>query len=127
MSGAHAVTTYSKGMVAVSRPDREIGQDDVERVLDASRVVAIPPDREVIHVLPRVFVIDGCSGIRSPVGRSGIRIEVETCIITGSATSIQNVRRAAARVGLEIDQLVLQPIAAAEAVLTESEKDLGAC
>jgi cell division protein FtsA len=125
VSGAHATTTYSKGIVAVGRPDREIGQDDVERVLDASRVVAIPPDREVIHVLPREFVIDGCRGIRRPVGMSGIRLEVETCIITGSATSIQNVRRAASRVGLEIDQLVLQPIAAAEAVLTESEKDLG--
>jgi cell division protein FtsA len=126
VSGAHAATTYSKGIVAVGRPDKEIGQDDVERVLDASRVVAIPPDREVIHVLPREFVIDGCRGIRRPVGMSGIRLEVETCIITGSSTSIQNVRRAAARVGLDIDQLVLQPIAAAEAVLTDSEKNLGA-
>lgn len=126
VSGAHAASAYSKGIVAVGRPDREIGQDDVERVLDASKVVAIPPDREVIHVLPREFVIDGCRGIRRPVGMSGIRFEVETCIITGSSTSIQNVRRAAARIGLEIDQLVLQPIAAAEAVLTDSEKDLGA-
>ncbi len=126
VSGAHAASAYSKGIVAVGRPDREIGQDDVERVLDASKVVAIPPDREVIHVLPREFVIDGCRGIRRPVGMSGIRLEVETCIITGSSTSIQNVRRAAARIGLEIDQLVLQPIAAAEAVLTDSEKDLGA-
>ncbi|MCR4425737.1 MAG: cell division protein FtsA [Firmicutes bacterium] len=125
LSGAHVSSMGSRGVVAVARPDREITSDDVARVLEAARVVAIPPDREVVHVLPKEFIIDGCRGIKKPVGMSGIRLEVDTHIITGSATSIQNVKKSSARAGLEIDHLVLQPVASAEAVLTPSEKELG--
>ncbi|MEA4882922.1 MAG: cell division protein FtsA [Clostridia bacterium] len=125
VSGAHVSSMNSKGVVAVGRTDREIAQEDVDRVLEAAKVVAIPPDREVVHVLPREFIIDGCRGIRRPIGMTGIRLEVETHIITGSATSIQNVHRVAARAGLEVEQVVLQPLAAAEAVLAGPEKELG--
>lgn len=124
-SGAHISSLGSRGAVAIGRSDREITQEDVDRVLEAARVVAIPPDREVVHVLPREFVIDGCTGIRKPVGMTGIRLDVDANIITGSATAIQNIHRSARRIGLEVEQIILQPIAAAEAVLTSSEKEQG--
>ena len=125
-SGTHVSSIASRGVVAIGRSDREVTQEDVDSVLEAARVVAIPPDREVVHVLPREFVIDGCSGIRKPVGMTGIRLEVDASIITGSATAIQNIHRSARRIGLEVEHVILQPIAAAEAVLTLSEKEQGA-
>lgn len=115
----------SHGVVAVSRQDREISQEDVERVLEAARVIPVPPDREVIHVLPREFIVDGCRGIQSPVGMSGIRLEVETHIITGSATSLQNVIKSVTRAGLVVEQATIQPLASGEAVLSPEERELG--
>lgn len=125
MAGTQIVSMNSRGVIAVARPDREITNDDVERVLEAAKVIAIPPDREIIHVLPKEFIIDGCRGIRRPVGMCGIRLEVETHIITGSATSIQNVKKSVLNSDLDIEQTILQPLASSEAVLTIEEKEQG--
>ena len=125
LAGANIQAANSKGVIAVTRQDREITKEDVERVLDAAKVIAIPPDREIIHVLPKEFVIDGCRGIRRPVGMSGIRLEVETHIVTGAATSIQNVRKSVSKAGIDIEQMLLQPLASAEAVLNQDEKEQG--
>jgi len=125
MAGSQIMSMNSRGVIAVARPDREITSDDVERVLDAAKVIAIPPDREIVHVLPKEFVIDGCRGIRRPTGMCGIKLEVETHIITGSATSIQNVKKSVLKSNLDIEQTILQPLASSEAVVTIEEKEQG--
>lgn len=125
ISGAHISTVNSDGVVAVKRHDGLIGEDDIGRTLEAARVVSIPSDREIIHVLPRHFVVDGQDGIKDPAGMLGHRLEVRTTIVAGAITSIHNLRRCVDRVGISVDELVLQPLAAGEAVLTEAEKELG--
>lgn len=125
IAGAHISSVNSRGVVAVSGQNREISDTDVERVIDAAKVISIPPDREIVHVIPCEYVIDGCRGIKDPTGMAGIRLEVETHIITGAATSIQNVVRSVERAGLSIEDKVLQPLASGEAVLTAAERELG--
>ncbi len=125
ISGAHISSTNSHGVVAVRRSDNVITEDDIDRALEAARVVNTPQDREVIHVIPRHFVIDGQEGINNPAGMLGRRLEVETTVVTGAQTSIHNLSRCIEQVGVGIDALVVQPIAAGEAVLTTAEKDLG--
>ena len=125
ISGAHISSTNSHGVVAVRRTDNVITEDDIERALDAAKVVNLPHDREVIHVVPRHFVIDGQEGINSPAGMLGRRLEVETTVVTGTQTAIHNLSRCIEQVGVGIDALVVQPIAAGEAVLTTAEKDMG--
>lgn len=125
ISGAHVATQLSSGVVAVRQPDRQISADDVQRAIDAARVVTMPNDREIVHVLPRNYVVDGQDGIKNPVGMLGHRIEVETTIVSGAMTSVNNLARCVERAGIGIDSLVLQPLAAGEAVLTEAERDLG--
>jgi cell division protein FtsA len=125
ISGAHIATQSSQGVIAVRQPDRQITPDDVQRAIDAARAAGLPGDREIVHVLPRHFVVDGEDGIRSPVGMLGHRIEVQTTIVSGAMTSVNNVLRCVERAGLGIDSLVLQSMAAGEAVLTEAERDLG--
>lgn len=125
ISGAHVTTQSSQGVVAVRHPDRQISPDDVQRALEAARVVPVPPDREIVHVLPRHYVVDGQDGIKNPVGMLGHRIEVQTTIVSGAMTSVNNLVRCVERAGVGIDSLVLQPLAAGEAVLTEAERDLG--
>jgi cell division protein FtsA len=112
-------------VVAVRRTDNVITDDDIERALEAARVVNMPHDRDVIHVVPRHFVIDGQEGINNPAGMLGRRLEVETTVVTGPQTSIHNLTRCIEQVGVGIDALVVQPIAAGEAVLTTAEKDMG--
>jgi cell division protein FtsA len=111
--------------VAVRRSDNVITDDDIDRALEAAKVVNLPQDREVIHVVPRHFVIDGQEGINNPAGMLGRRLEVETTVVSGTQTSIHNLSRCIDQVGVGIDALVVQPIAAGEAVLTTAEKDLG--
>ncbi len=124
VAGAHISSFNSRGVVAVSR-GHSINQDDVSRVLDAALAIAIPHNREVIHVVPRGFVVDGQDGVRDPLGMHGFRLEVEAHIITGSATSIHNLVKCINQMGIEIDELVLAPLASGEAVLTNNEREMG--
>ncbi len=125
ISGAHISSTNSHGVVAVRRTDNVITEDDIERALEAAKVVNMPHDRDVIHVVPRHFVIDGQEGINNPAGMLGRRLEVETTVVTGTQTANHNLSRCIEQVGVGIDALVVQPIAAGEAVLTTAEKDMG--
>jgi len=125
ISGNHIELLPGHGVVAVSNEDREITDMDMERVLQASRVIALPPDREVIDIVPREFIVDGLRGIRDPRGMIGVRLEVETTIITGSKTWLHNLHRCIERAGLHIAGYVLMPLAAAEVALSADEKKLG--
>ncbi len=125
ISGAHITTQTSQGVVNVRHPDRQISPDDVQRALEAARIVEVPSDREIVHVLPRHYVVDGQDGIKNPIGMVGHRIEVQTTIVSGAMTSVNNLVRCVERAGIGIDSLVLQPVAAGEAVLTEAEREIG--
>jgi cell division protein FtsA len=125
IAGGHIRGVNSRGVVAVSGKDREVTAADVDRVVDAARAINVPPDREVIHVLPQTFVVDDQDGVREPVGMSGVRLEAEVHIVTGAVTSVQNVVRSVNRAGLAVHDIVLEPLASAEAVLLADEKELG--
>lgn len=125
VSGRHIASLNSRGVVAVQRPDREITRNDVARAVESAQAVAIPTQREIIHVIPRAYVVDGNEGIRDPIGMSGFRLEVETHIVTGEVMAIQNLIRSVQKAGLEIDDLILQPLASGEAVLSAEDKDRG--
>jgi cell division protein FtsA len=125
VAGGHIRGLNSRGAVAVSGRDREVSRADVERAVDAARAINLPPDREVIHVLPQTFMVDGAEGIREPVGMAGARLEVEVHVITGAVASIQNVIRCANRAGLTVHDIVLEPLASADAVLCPDERELG--
>jgi cell division protein FtsA len=127
VTGEHVASLNSRGVVAITHANREITDDDVARVQDQSRVIVLPPDREIIHAIPRSYSIDGQNGIRYPVGMSGTRLEVETHIVTGAVTFLQNVAKCVHKAGLTIEATVLEPIATAEAVLLQDEKTLGVC
>ena len=125
VSGSHIMTQASKGVIAVANPDSEITEDDVSRAVEASRSVAAPLNYEVLHVLPRIFSIDGQGGVKDPVGMSGIRLEVDTQIILASAPQIKNLTKAIYRTGLEIEDLVYTVLATAEGVITNRQRELG--
>ncbi len=115
----------SKGVVAVGKTDGEISEDDVERVIDAARALSVPPNYEILHVVPIKFSVDSQEDIKDPIGMSGVRLEVEALIIQGLSTQIKNLTKAIYRTGLDIEDLVLSPLAASEAVLNSKQKDLG--
>ena len=125
IAGDHIRSINSRGVIAVSRKDNEIGPADVTRVVEAAQAVAIPVDREIIHVIPQEFIVDDQDGIKDPVGMSGVRLEAEVHIITGAVTSAQNICRAIQRAGLKVHDLVLEPLASSHAVLGRDERDLG--
>ncbi len=125
IAGDHIRSLNSRGVVAVSRKDNEIAPADVARVIEAAKAIAIPTDREIIHVIPQEFIVDDQDGIKDPVGMSGVRLEAEVHIITGAVTSARNICRAIQRAGLKVYDLTLEPLASAAAVLDEDEKDLG--
>jgi cell division protein FtsA len=125
VAGGHIRGINSRGVVAVSGKHREVSQADVDRALEAARAINLPQDREVIHVLPQTFVIDDQDGVKEPLGMSGVRMEVEVHIVTGAATAVQNVIRSVNRAGLGVADIVLEPLASAEAVLSPEEKELG--
>src|SRR5215207_6821232 len=125
VAGRHIASLNSRGVVAVARSDHEITRNDIARAVEAAQAVAIPTQREVIHVIPRAYVVDGHEGIRDPIGMSGFRLEVETHIITGEVMAIQNLIKSVQKAGVEIDDLVLQPLASGEAVLTPDDTDRG--
>src|SRR5258708_450279 len=125
VGGAQITSQESHGVVAVARADGEITESDVVRVVDASQAISIPANREVLHVIPKNFTVDGQTGIKDPVGMSGIRLEVDSQIIQASVPFIKNLTKAILQAGLEIDDLVLAPLAASQAVLTKKQKELG--
>jgi len=125
IAGEHIRSVNSRGVIAVSRGGSEIGGDDVARVVEAARAVAIPGDREVLHVIPQEYAVDDQAGIRDPVGMSGVRLEAEVHIVTGASTSARNLQKAVERAGLRVEAFVLEPLASARAVLSPDERELG--
>lgn len=125
VGGAHISSVNSRGVVAVAGGENEIGEEDVRRVTEAARAVSIPSSREIIHVIPRDFIVDSQEGVRDPIGMMGVRLEVETHIISGAATSMRNLVKCIQQVGIDVEGLVFSGIAAAEATLTDTEKELG--
>jgi cell division protein FtsA len=125
IAGGHIKAFPSHGVVAVK--EKEVRQSDVDRVIDQAKAVAIPLDREVIHVLPQEFVIDDQDGVKEPVGMSGVRLEAKALVVTGAVSSAQNIVKCAQRTGLNVADIVLQPLASSLAVLSEDEKELGVC
>ena len=123
IAGGHIKGINSHGVIAVK--NREIGQSDVKRVIDAASAVAMPMDREVIHIIPQEFIVDDQDGIKDPVGMSGVRLEGRVHIVTGAITSAQNIIKCANKAGLDVDDIVLEQLGSSEAVLTPEEKDLG--
>ncbi len=125
IAGAHIEGINSRGVVAVTARGREINRNDIARVIDAAKAVVMPPDREVIHVIPQEFIVDDQGGIKDPMDMIGIRLEAEVHIITGSVTSAQNLLKCVNRSGFRVHDIVLQSLAAATAVLSKEEKELG--
>lgn len=123
IAGGHIKGFNSHGIVALK--NREVTQRDVDRVIEAAKAVAIPMDREVLHILPQEYIIDDQDGIREPLGMSGVRLEAKVHIVTGAVTSAQNIIKCCNRTGLNVADIVLEPLASAEAVLTPEEKELG--
>src|SRR2546429_1168662 len=128
ISGSHIASQNSRGMVAVSGSSRhDVDRGDTVRAIEAARAVSIPNTREILHVVPRGYVVDGQEGVRDPIGMTAVRLEVETHIVTASSTSVQNLTKCVQRAGVEIDELVLAPLATAEATLTDEDRELGVC
>jgi cell division protein FtsA len=125
IAGGHVKSFGGRGVVALK--DREVREADVARVIEQAKTVNIPVDREVIHVLPQEFIVDDQGGIREPLGMTGARLEAKVHIVTGAVASAQNIIKCANRAGLNVSDIVLQPLASSEAVLTEEEKELGVC
>jgi len=127
LGGAHLWSQNSTGVVAVANPDHEIGEDDVHRVVEASRAISVASDRQVIHVIPRAYTVDGQDGVRDAIGMTGRRLEVETNIITGAQTAVQNVIKCVHGAGFDVEDVVCAGLAAGEGALTQQEMELGVC
>jgi len=125
ISGPHIISEDSHGVVAVGKADGEIKEDDVERVIEAAQAVATPPNYEILHVIPRSFIVDNQTGIKDPVGMTGVRLEVDAQIIQGLTTHVNNLTKCIYRTGVDINDLVLGVLAASEAVLAKRQKELG--
>lgn len=126
IGGSHIESQNSKGVVAVANPQGEINEDDIRRVIEASRAVSLPSAREVIHVIPKDYKVDSQDGIKDPLGMSGVRLECETHIITGSSTAMKNMTKCVNELGVHPEGFVFTGLASAYAVLSETEKELGA-
>jgi cell division protein FtsA len=125
IAGSHIKSFNSHGMVAIK--EREVNQLDVDRVIDTAKAVNIPTDQQILHILNQEFIIDGQEDVREPLGMNGVRLEVKVHIVTGAVSAAQNIMKCVRRCGLEVEDLILQPLASAMAVLSEDEKDLGVC
>ncbi len=125
MGGPQIESINSHAVVAVAEPDGEIKVSDIQRVNDAARAIALPSSREILHVIPRTFTVDGQEGINDPVGMTGVRLETDTHIITGPTTSMRNLVKCVGMVGVDVKELVFSGMASAQAVLTDTEKELG--
>lgn len=127
LGGAHIHSQNSHGVVAVSGPSGEIVPSDIDRVIEAASAISLPASREIVHVLPREFVVDGESGVKDPVGMSGVRLEVETHVVTASNAAVKNLTKALSEAGVKINDIVFSGLASSYSVLTETEKELGCC
>jgi cell division protein FtsA len=125
IAGSHIKGFNSHGMVAIK--DKEVTQMDVDRVIETAKAVSIPTDQQILHILNQEFIIDGQEDVREPLGMSGVRLEVKVHIVTGAVSAAQNIMKCVRRCGLEVRDLILQPLASATAVLSDDEKDLGVC
>ncbi|MEJ2197071.1 MAG: cell division protein FtsA [Desulfuromonadales bacterium] len=123
IAGGHIKGINSQGVIAIK--NREVTTEDVRRVIDAAKALAIPMDREVIHILPQEFIIDDQDGIKEPLGMSGVRLEARVHIVTGAVASAQNIIKSCNKAGVDVGDIVLEQLASSEAVLTPDEKDLG--
>ncbi|MHB1455408.1 MAG: cell division protein FtsA [Armatimonadota bacterium] len=126
ITGEHITSMNSKSVIAISNPDGMITKDDLEQLLNSAKSIVIPPDREIIHIIPRSYTLDGQKHVKSPVGMHATRLEVEVHIVTGLSSFIQNVVKCVNQAGLTVDHAVLEPIATAESVLFPAEKEIGA-
>lgn len=125
IAGSHIRSINSHGIVAIR--DSEVGELDIDRVIDAAKAVAIPADQKILHILPQEFIIDNQEGIREPVGMSGVRLEAKVHIVTGAVSAAQNIVKCVQRCGLEVGDIILEQLASSHSVLTEDEKELGVC
>jgi cell division protein FtsA len=125
IAGSHIKSMNSHGMVAIK--DKEVTQQDIDRVIETASAVNIPADHQVLHILSQEYVIDGQEDVKEPLGMSGVRLEVRVHIVSGAVSAVQNITKCVRRCGLEIAEVVLQPLASAHAVLTDDERDLGVC
>ena len=125
IAGGHIRGINSRGVIAILGKNREIAQSDIDRVIDAAKAVALPLDREVIHVLPQEYIVDNQDKIKQPLGMSGVRLEAEVHIVTGAITSAQNIIKSVNRAGLEVKDIILEQLASGESTLTLDEKELG--
>jgi cell division protein FtsA len=123
IAGSHIKGLNSYGIMAVK--GGEVGEYDVKRALEAAKAIAIPLDRKVLHILPQYYIVDDQEGVKNPIGMSGVRLEAKVHVVTGSVTSVQNIIKSVNRVGLEVDDIILEPLASSEAILSQDEKDLG--
>jgi cell division protein FtsA len=125
IAGSHIRSLNSSGMVAIK--EKEVTQFDVDRVVDTAKAIAIPNDQQVLHIIPQEFIIDGQEDVRDPIGMSGVRLEVKVHIVTGAVSAVENITKCVRRCGLEVRDVMLQPLASAKSVLNDDEKDLGVC
>lgn len=125
IAGSHIASLNSHGIVAIR--DREVSQSDIDRVIDAAKAVAIPADQKILHILPQQFIIDSQEGVREPIGMSGVRLEARVHIVSGAVSAAQNITKCVRRCGLQVNDVILEPLASSCAVLTDDEKELGVC
>jgi len=125
IGGAHIGSLNSQGVVAVAQPQGEVTSQDVQRVIEAAQAVSLPTSAEIIHVIPRSYTVDGQDGVKDPVGMTGVRLEVETHIVTGSTTALKNLAKCVGEVGCDVEGMVFSGLASAGAVLSDTEKELG--
>src|SRR5437764_462094 len=125
IAGSHIRSLNSSGMVAIK--EKEVTQADIDRVVDTAKAIAIPNDQQILHILPQEFIIDGQEDVREPLGMSGVRLEVKVHIVTGAVSAVENITKCVRRCGLEVKDIILQPLASSIAVLNEDEKELGVC
>ena len=125
VTGRHVASMNNRGVVAITRNDRVVRPDDLKRVLNAAQSVKTAGDRRLLHVIPRSYAVDGQPGVKNPVGMHGFRLDVETHVITAAVTSVQNLVKCIRSIGIDIEDLVLEPLASSEAILTEDEKQVG--
>ena len=125
IAGDHIQSFQSRGVISISGPEHEVTQADIDRLIEDCKRVALPSDRKIIHVIPQEFIIDGQDGVYDPLGMSGVRMEANVHIITGLVSAAQNIYRCVQRVGLEVSDMVLEPLASSYAVLDDEEKEVG--
>ena len=125
IGGAHISSSNSKGVIAVSRADGEISEEDLSRVIEAAKAVSLPANREILHVIPRVYTVDGQEGVKNPIGMTGIRLEVDAHVISGSTPCIKNLTKCVYQAGLDIEDLVFSGLATSSAFLSKQQKEIG--